>query len=433
MPNLKITDKGREYTHQIEGDSATIGRAPSNAIEIHDAKASKEHCRVERVGNRWKVVDLESKNGTRVNGSFRNKSWLHHGDTIEIGAARLRFGLEGAQRTAPVERAAPTGGRAAPAARAGPTRRTGRRAPTGRAPDDEYDDGEDELPPPPKRITSDVALKWSLALLGTVVIFVVVGVIAKGIRRDDYNLQVLAQANNLVNQRRYEEAEKYLQQHGNPDGSGYVEIEKRIQQIQAIKDNFYRNVKESGALRVFSKLARRIKAYHAGKDVQPEQILELVEQMKTEYAGTEQAANARKEWRSWFAGRVPRRAVDLLTSGSRKRKDWEEAVERADAFRKEWRFREARETIDRYITVRESILDDEDLAYYKSLRDQQLDIIDRLAASVYEGRASAARRLIKNKRFDAAIAVYQEVVDKFGIDYYVRKAQAEIQKIQAQK
>lgn len=423
MPNLKITDQGREYTYQIEGDAATVGRAASNAIEIHDAKASKEHCRIERVGNRWKVVDLESKNGTRVNGAFRNKSWLHHGDTIEIGAATIRFGLEGGQRTAPAK--------AAPAGRADPARRTGRRPAAGRAPDDEYD--EDELPPPRKRITSDVALKWSLALLGTVVIFVVAGVVAKGIQRDDYNLEVLAQANNLVNQGRYDEAEKYLQQHGNPDGSGYVEVEKRIQQIQAIKDNYYRNVKEQGALRVFSKLARRIKAYHAGKDVQPEQILELVEQMKTEYAGTEQAATARKEWRSWFAGRVPRRAVDLLTSGSRKRKDWEEAVERADAFRKEWRFREARETIDRYITVRESILEDEDLAYYKELRDQQLAIIDKLAASVYEGRASAARRLAKNKRFDAAIAVYQEVVDKFGIDYYVRKAQAEIQKIEAQK
>jgi hypothetical protein len=304
----------------------------------------------------------------------------------------------------------------------------------GRAPHDEYDDGEElPPPPPPKRITSEVALRWSLALLGTVVVFVIAAVVAKSISRDDYNLQVLAQANNLVNQGRYEEAEKYLQQHGNPDGSGYIEIEKRIQQIQAIKGNYYRNVKEQGALKVLSKLGRRIKAYHAGKDVQPEQILELVERLKTEFAGTEHAATARKEWRSWFAGRVPRRAVDLLTSGSRKRKDWEEAVERADAFRKEWRFREARETIDRYITVRESILDDEDLAYYKGLRDQQLEIVDRLAASVYEGRASAARRLVKNKRFDAAIQIYQEVADKFGIDYYVRKAQAEIEKINAQK
>ena len=432
MPNLKIDDQGHEYTFQIEGNSATIGRAPSNAVEIHDVKASKEHCRVERVGSRWKVVDLESKNGTRVNGSFRNKSWLHHGDTIEIGATKIRFGLEGAQRTAP---AAPAG-RSAPAGRtapAGPARRTGpgRRAPAaaaGRAPDDEFD--EEELPPPPKRITSEVALRWSLALLGTVVIFVIVAAVAKSISRDDYNLEVLAQANNLVNQGRYEEAEKYLQQHGNPDGSGYVEIEKRVQQIQAIKGNYYRNVKERGALKVVSKLGRRIKAYHAGKDVQPEQILELVEQLKTEYAGTKQAAEARKLWRSWFANRVPRRAVDLLTSGSRKRKDWEEAVERAGAFRKEWRFREARETIDRYITVRESILEAEDLAYYKELRDQQLDIIDHLAASVYEGRASAARRLVKNKRIDAAILIYQEVVDKFGIDFYVRKAQAEIQKLE---
>jgi pSer/pThr/pTyr-binding forkhead associated (FHA) protein len=432
MPNLKITDQGREYTYQIEGDSVTIGRAPSNTVEIHDAKASKEHCRIERVGNRWKVVDLESKNGTRVNGAFRNKSWLHHGDTIEIGATKVRFGLEGAQRAAPTRSAPAPSGRAASAGRAAPARRAGRRAPARGAPDEEYDEDEPRRPPP-KRITSDVALKWGLALLGTVIVFVIAAVVAKKISRDPYNLEVLARANNLVNQGRYDEAEKYLQQHGDPDGSGYIEVTKRIQQIQAIKDNYYRNVKEQGALKVVSKLGRRIKAYHAGKDVQPEQILELVEQLKTEYAGTEKAAEARKLWRSWFSGRVPRRAVDLLTSGSRKREDWEEAVARADAFRKEWRFREARETIDRYITVRESIFNDEDLAYYKELRDQQLDIIDRLAASVYEGRASVARRLVKNKRFDAAIQVYQEVVDKFGIDFYVRKAQAEIEKINALK
>jgi hypothetical protein len=254
-----------------------------------------------------------------------------------------------------------------------------------------------------------------------------------GVSRDDYNLEVLAQANKLVNQGRYDEAEKYLRQFGDPDGSGYVDIEKRIRQIRAIQDNYHRGVKEQGALKLVAKLGRRIKAYHAGKDVQPEQILELVEQLEAEYAGTETAAGARKLWQSWFAGRVPRRAVDLLPTADRKRKDWEEVVERADALCKKWRFREARETIERYLIARKPFFDDEDLAHYKDLCDQQVEIIDRLAASVYEGRASAARRLVENKRFDAAIQVYQEVVDKFGIDFYVRKAQAEIEKINALK
>ena len=70
MPNLTVRDSGKNFIHQIEGELLSIGRGSTNTIEISDAKASKEHCRVERVGNRWKVVDLESKNGTRVNGDF---------------------------------------------------------------------------------------------------------------------------------------------------------------------------------------------------------------------------------------------------------------------------------------------------------------------------------------------------------------------------
>jgi pSer/pThr/pTyr-binding forkhead associated (FHA) protein len=408
VPNLTVRDKGRAFTFQIEGDAATIGRAPANAVEIHDAKASKEHCRIERVGSRWKLVDLESKNGTRVNGSFCNKAWLNHGDTIEIGAAKIRFGVEGAGRVGLRRRAVPVA----------------------REPDL---DEEEPPPPPPKRISSDTVLKWSLAVLGTVVVLLIANYFASKTRLDEYNRDVLAQAENLVGQGRYEEAEKYLRDHGDPSGNAYYLVEQRIKEIQSRKGKYYQNVKEQEAKKILSKLGRRIKAYHAGKSVEPEQILELVERLKTEFAGTEAAADARKEWRAWFAGRVPQRAVERLASESRLRKDWTDAVARADAFRKEWRFREARETIERYVAAREAILGPQELEYYQGLRDQQLDNIDRLAASVYGGREGAARRLLKNKRYDAAIEVYQEVVEKFGIDYYVRKAQAEIGKIQQLK
>ena len=91
MPNLKVSDGGKDFIHQIDGEVASIGRADTNTIEIDDAKASKEHCRVERVGNRWKMVDLESKNGTRVNGDYCNKAWLEHGDEIQIGKAIAAF------------------------------------------------------------------------------------------------------------------------------------------------------------------------------------------------------------------------------------------------------------------------------------------------------------------------------------------------------
>ena len=66
-------------------------------------------------------------------------------------------------------------------------------------------------------------------------------------------------------------------------------------------------------------------------------------------------------------------------------------------------------------------------------RDQRLRAIDQSAEGIYYARERVARELIKNKRYDQAIAVYQEVVEKFGLDQYVRKAQGEIEKIKAMK
>jgi hypothetical protein len=74
-----------------------------------------------------------------------------------------------------------------------------------------------------------------------------------------------------------------------------------------------------------------------------------------------------------------------------------------------------------------------DLETYEQLRDEEIETIDRLADSVYRGREAEAERLLKNKRYDDAIAAYQQVVEKFGIDAYVRKAQGEIAKIQKLK
>ena len=41
------------------------------------------------------AIDLESKNGTRVNGHYRNQHWLSDGDTLAIGEAHVRFAAEG--------------------------------------------------------------------------------------------------------------------------------------------------------------------------------------------------------------------------------------------------------------------------------------------------------------------------------------------------
>ena len=70
-------------------DSGTVfGREPgAGGIVVDDARASRRHCKLESDGAQWRLTDLESSNGTRVNGVPVNVAWLADGDRIEIGAA----------------------------------------------------------------------------------------------------------------------------------------------------------------------------------------------------------------------------------------------------------------------------------------------------------------------------------------------------------
>ncbi len=415
MPNLRIKDTGREYTHQIAGDLATLGRGDTNDIDIQDAKASKEHCRIERVGPRWKLVDLESKNGTKVNGEFKNKAWLGHGDVVQIGTAEMRFGLEGAARpAAPAERAAAPGRRARPAAA-----------------DVQGDEGEEEELPPPRRRKSNMWLYMSLGPVGVVLVIL----LAKLGGEDSNNVTVLRRGEELAKEGRYADAIQYMEQHGEPEENDYTIVERRIKELREGQAIHEKNARDMEAKAILSKLGLLILSYNRGHVVEsgPDKILPLMKQLREKYADTEWAEAAKKQWPAWYAGRVPESAVDVLGSGGRLKKDWDAAVERSEQFRKEFMFREAQEAVSRFVTDREALLGAGDLATYEQLRDDELAKIDRLADSIYRGRQSEAERLLKNKRYDDAIAAYQQVVEKFGIDAYVRKAQGEIAKIQKLK
>jgi hypothetical protein len=108
VPKLYIAESGQESVFELFDDEVTIGRGAANAIQVADSHSSKHHAVIRRVGGRPKLVDLESKNGTRVNGQFLNHRWLQHGDTISIGAASIRYDAADQARPPTVDyRAAP--------------------------------------------------------------------------------------------------------------------------------------------------------------------------------------------------------------------------------------------------------------------------------------------------------------------------------------
>jgi transcriptional regulator with GAF, ATPase, and Fis domain len=69
----------------------TVGRDPANRVVVSDQALSRRHCVIQKEGDRLKLVDLESRNGSFVNGVPVRQRWLEHGDQIEIGESVLFF------------------------------------------------------------------------------------------------------------------------------------------------------------------------------------------------------------------------------------------------------------------------------------------------------------------------------------------------------
>ncbi len=76
-----------------EGE-VTIGREASNGIAVIDPSVSRKHCAINWQEGRFRVRDLDSRNGTLVNGSGVEEHWLQHGDEIAAGDSSFLFLLE---------------------------------------------------------------------------------------------------------------------------------------------------------------------------------------------------------------------------------------------------------------------------------------------------------------------------------------------------
>jgi pSer/pThr/pTyr-binding forkhead associated (FHA) protein len=74
----------------------TIGRKPHNDIQIDNLAISGEHAVLVTILNDSFLEDLNSTNGTYVNGKAIKKQQLQNGDTVEIGKYKIKFVHDGA-------------------------------------------------------------------------------------------------------------------------------------------------------------------------------------------------------------------------------------------------------------------------------------------------------------------------------------------------
>src|SRR5438045_1258071 len=69
----------------------TVGREPTNRLHPGDLSLSRRHCLLAVDGDRVTITDLESLNGTFVNGSPIKQQVLEHGDQLKIGESVFLF------------------------------------------------------------------------------------------------------------------------------------------------------------------------------------------------------------------------------------------------------------------------------------------------------------------------------------------------------
>jgi transcriptional regulator with GAF, ATPase, and Fis domain len=72
-------------------DHISIGRSESNHFRLNDSAVSRQHCTIQQVDGGYELTDLDSHNGTFVNGIPVRRKALQHGDAIRVGRSELLF------------------------------------------------------------------------------------------------------------------------------------------------------------------------------------------------------------------------------------------------------------------------------------------------------------------------------------------------------
>jgi pSer/pThr/pTyr-binding forkhead associated (FHA) protein len=83
-------DRGRAF--EDLSTPVTVGREEGNVVQLNDDRVSRFHLKIQEDENRLVLTDLESTNGTRVNGETVQLWMLRPGDVVNVGRSVLLFG-----------------------------------------------------------------------------------------------------------------------------------------------------------------------------------------------------------------------------------------------------------------------------------------------------------------------------------------------------
>src|SRR5258708_10293714 len=102
MAKLVIQNQGMTgRACELHTDRTTIGRVEDNTFQIADPSVSSHHCEVQLRGSDIFIKDLNSTNGSYVNGAQITESVLKPGQTLRLGQVELKLEAEGASASIP--------------------------------------------------------------------------------------------------------------------------------------------------------------------------------------------------------------------------------------------------------------------------------------------------------------------------------------------
>jgi hypothetical protein len=94
VSRLVLLTGGKENSFPLTRDTYTLGRHRNNDIVVNDPKVSSFHARIDRGTEGFALVDLNSRNGSFINGKRVKTGVLKHGDEVRLGTAKLLYKVD---------------------------------------------------------------------------------------------------------------------------------------------------------------------------------------------------------------------------------------------------------------------------------------------------------------------------------------------------
>lgn len=108
MAKLVIQNQGMTgRACELHTDRTTIGRVEDNTFHIADPSVSSHHCEVHLRGSDIFIRDLNSTNGSFIDGNKIEESILKPGQVLRLGQVELKLEVEGVTAAAPAPASAP--------------------------------------------------------------------------------------------------------------------------------------------------------------------------------------------------------------------------------------------------------------------------------------------------------------------------------------